>query len=54
MGHILPADRNPTIADGLQPRNAIEQGRFPASRGANKNQKIALIDRNVDIFQNFD
>ena len=51
---IHPADFHRAVGHRFKAGDHPQQSGFAATRGANKNQKIALIDRNIDIFQNFD
>ena len=48
------ADPNLARRDGFQPGQHAQKGRFSAARGADENDQVAILDRQVDAFDRLD
>ncbi|ELZ67519.1 phenol hydroxylase [Haloferax prahovense DSM 18310] len=42
--HPVVAESNLALGDGFQPRNHAERGRFPAPRGTDEDEELAVLD----------
>ncbi|ENN89224.1 hypothetical protein RHSP_52212 [Rhizobium freirei PRF 81] len=53
-GDILALDEDLSFADVEQTGNAVEQGRLAATRRSQEHQELAVIDLEIEVFQNID